>query len=162
MSVNKQKPHVVVVPEDDADRQLVVGFQRHFAVNDGVIDPRKPAGGWLSAMEVFEKEMVPYLRRYGQSYVALIVDFDQKERRSFLEKRMPQDLRPRVFLLGLADEPEATRKEFGISLEQIGWNLAEDCRKGTFEVWGNSHFANNREEVERMIATIKPFVFHGA
>lgn len=29
MSVNKYKPHVFVIPEDDADRQIADGFVLH-------------------------------------------------------------------------------------------------------------------------------------
>lgn len=162
MSVNKYLPHLLVVPEDDADRELVVGFVDHFAVNDRFVEIHHPAGGWLSVMEVFEKEVAPYLWRYRQSHAVLILDFDEKDRRESIEKRIPAELKPRVFLLGLADEPEAVQRELGISLVQIGHNLAEDCRKATFEIWGNPHFAENRREVERMISSIKPIIFQDA
>lgn len=32
MSVNKERPHVLILPEDDANRQLANGFQLDFAL----------------------------------------------------------------------------------------------------------------------------------
>ena len=40
MKVNKEQPHLLVLPEDDANRQIVNGFINHLNVNKSAIqDP---------------------------------------------------------------------------------------------------------------------------
>ena len=51
--MNKQVPHVFVLPEDDANRQLANGF-----VLDGGLDGRRiqileEAGGWMEVLNRF-------------------------------------------------------------------------------------------------------------
>jgi hypothetical protein len=76
MSVNKYKPHIVLIPEDDANRQLAIGFLQHYAVNTGVMDIRAPAGGWPEVLAIFQKEYVKYLHAYSNAHVCMLVDFD--------------------------------------------------------------------------------------
>ena len=45
-AINKFRPFVSVIPEDEANRQLVNGFILHDAVADRVVQVRAPAGGW--------------------------------------------------------------------------------------------------------------------
>ena len=64
MSVNKRVPHVLVLPEDDANRQLANGFQL-----DPLLDPRRmqileEAGGWQEVLNRFTEDHVPEMDRY--------------------------------------------------------------------------------------------------
>jgi hypothetical protein len=81
MSVNKYRPHVRLLPEDDANRQLVLGFLNHEAIADTVVDVRAPAGGWHEVLDVFESEYLPQLRRHQGAHVVMLIDFDGDESR---------------------------------------------------------------------------------
>jgi hypothetical protein len=162
MSANKYKPHVLLIPEDDADGKLAVGFLSHYAVDYTAADIRAPAGGWSVVLDVFEKEYVPYLCRYQHARVVLLIDFDQNvdDRRSQCERRIPDDLKSRVFILGSMDEPEKLKSELGMSsLERIGYELAQDCLSADLRRWGHPHLSHNRPELERLVRDVKPFLF---
>jgi hypothetical protein len=47
MTVNRKRPHVFVIPEDDANRQLANAFVLEVD-HDRQIMVLKEAGGWLS------------------------------------------------------------------------------------------------------------------
>lgn len=51
MSVNRHLPHVLVLPEDDANRQIANGFLLHHAIGNRKIQVLEEAGGWLHAVE---------------------------------------------------------------------------------------------------------------
>lgn len=44
MSVNRERPHVWVMPEDDANRQLVNGFLKDPSLNVRVLTQRRGCG----------------------------------------------------------------------------------------------------------------------
>jgi len=163
VSINKFKPHVLVIPEDGADRQLANGFQQYFAVNFRAIEIKKEAGGWLHVLDVFEQEMVRYLRNYPNGHVVMLIDFDEKgeARRSKCEQRIPEDLKHRVFLIGTSDSPEDLKKELKLTLEGIGHALAEDCNKDDLGRWAHPHLVHNLPELQRMMPIIKPIIFQG-
>ena len=46
MSVNRHKPHLLVLPEDDANRQLARGFELELSTRQFQV--LQPAGGWLT------------------------------------------------------------------------------------------------------------------
>jgi len=163
MSVNKYKPHVWVIPEDDANRQLVNGFLQYHSVDVRAIGVDTPAGGWGSVLEVFETQFLHYLRKWPCSYVVMLIDFDQKaeSRRSKCEERIPEDLKSRVFVLGSKENPEQLRKEMKTGFDKIGEGLAEDSLREDCGRWTNPHLSHNREELLRMVNTIKPIIFPG-
>jgi hypothetical protein len=63
MTVNKNAPHVYVIPEDDADRQLADGFVLHHGVDARRIQVMPPAGGWREVQRTFQDEYIgkPFL-----------------------------------------------------------------------------------------------------
>src|SRR5271163_4021430 len=120
MSVNKHLPHVFVLPEDDANRQLANGFQR-----DPLLDTRRmqileEAGGWREVLRRFQADHVPEMDRYAKRFMVLLSDFDRRDDR--LEEArtvIPSRLRERVFVLGAWSQPEELRQNLG-SYETIG------------------------------------------
>lgn len=46
MSINKYKAHLLVLPEDDANRQMANGFILDPNLNERVIQVLPPVGGW--------------------------------------------------------------------------------------------------------------------
>lgn len=160
MNVNKYKPHVWVIPEDDADRQLVSGFLLHAAVADRVVSVRAPAGGWRKACEVFECEYLPLLRSFPLGHAVLVIDFDEAiDRGPTIQSNIPDDVKSRVFVLGSKDEPEALKQEFNMSLENIGHALAEDCFSGELTKWSHPQLIHNSVEVRRLVEFVKPILF---
>lgn len=47
MSINAYKPHLLVLPEDDANRQIADGFVLDSNCNYRAIQVLRVAGGWL-------------------------------------------------------------------------------------------------------------------
>lgn len=128
MSVNKHLPHVLVLPEDDANRQLANGFQLQ-------IDPSRlrrmqvleEAGGWLRVLEQFESNHVVFMDRYPNRFMVLLIDFDESDHRlDDAKNRIPERLRDRVFVLGAWNEPEDLKEPLG-AYETIGSAMAQDC-----------------------------------
>jgi hypothetical protein len=160
MSINKYRPHIFVIPEDDANRQLINGFLLHDAVADRAVDVRAPAGGWSKVLLVFEEEYVPLLYGSPHTHVMMLVDFDGiEDRRNAFDKKIPDELRTRVFVLGSKDEPETLKREFGMSFERIGVSLAQECVEGEFRLWRHAHLIDNEAELRRMIDVVKPILF---
>jgi len=51
MSINKFKPHILVLPEDDANRQIANGFIQALNVNERAIQVMPNADGWKKAVD---------------------------------------------------------------------------------------------------------------
>jgi hypothetical protein len=160
MSVNKYRDHLRVIPEDDANRQIVVGFMTHPSVSETVVGIESPAGGWPNVLESFSEVFVSYARNYPKSHIALLIDFDQvMGRRAYFEERIPDDVKHRVFVIGSWNEAEDLKRELGMTLEAIGEKLAQECAEGQLRLWNHTLLDHNREELNRMITTIKRFLF---
>lgn len=110
MSANKYQPHVLVLPEDDANSQLANGFVLEVKHNRR-IQILTEAGGWLSVCERFVSEHVKGMRDYPERYLVLLLDFDgQTDRADKVKEKVPDDLKSRVFVLGVQSEPEELKK----------------------------------------------------
>lgn len=59
MSINRYQPHIFVLPEDDANRQMANGCVKSLTVNGRVIQILPPVGGWMNVLDRFEKIYVP-------------------------------------------------------------------------------------------------------
>jgi len=164
MSVNREKPHLWAIPEDKANAQILNGFLMHYSVNFRAIGINPVAGGWGRVLDIFEEEYVQYLRNYPASHVVMLIDFDEKgeARRSRCEQRIPNDLKPRTFLLGTSDAPEDLKKALNLTFEQIGEALAQDCSRDDLGHWGHPHLAHNLSELQRMLPTLKPIILQGS
>jgi hypothetical protein len=106
MSVNKYLPHVLVLPEDDANRQLANGFH------------------------------VSGMRKYTDRFMVLLIDFDDHlNRLKTMKDSIPEDLLDRVFILGTLSKPEALRQAASVPMKQLEWEwprivVAEHERSG--------------------------------
>jgi hypothetical protein len=157
MSVNKYKPHVFVIPEDDADRQIADGFVLHPRVTRQV-QVVAPAGGWARLLDTFKKEYVPLLQN-AHTHVVMIVDFDGNVavRRLHFEAEVPEPLRARVFVIGPRDTPESLRQSLGKSYEDIGRSLADDCDGDRTGTWDHELLKHNEVDRLRLLQTVKSF-----
>ena len=159
MSVNKYQPHIFVLPEDDANRQLANGFL--LVVSTRQIQVLSEAGGWTHVRDRFNSDHVVELERYDNRFMVLLIDFDNDTNRlPNLKAAIPTHLSDRVFVLGVLTEPEGLRTAGLGSYETIGKAMAEDCRGGTqHNIWEHSLLEHNKGELTRLRHAVD-FLFH--
>jgi hypothetical protein len=155
MSANKHLPHLLVIPEDDANQDIMTGFRNHLSVNSRQIQVTNVANGWKKAINTFLDEHAGLMRKFETRYVLIMIDFDDRENRfEYALNQIPEDLRNRVFIMGCQDEPERVRAATGLTKEKLGEALAEACSSMAEGLWGNEILAHNQRELERMQTTI--------
>lgn len=160
MSVNKYLPHLLVLPEDDANRQMANGFQLDEGLEIRRIQVLEEAGGWQKVLSCFEAVHLQEMDRYSCRFMVLLIDFDGRNER--LDRAMaviPERLKERVFVLGAWSEPEKLRQNLG-SYETIGRSMAKDCRNNTEKTWTNPFLCHNAGELERLRKNVRPILFH--
>ncbi len=156
MSANRLKPHVLILPEDDANRQLANGFERGLRTRQFQVLP--PAGGWPKIGPKFELAHIPEMRANPNRQMVLLVDFDKsKVRFDQIWKSVPDDLLNRVFILGVWTNPE--KLKHSRSLESIGKELAIACKDDVPGDWNDELLRHNLPELERMRQSIGPILF---
>jgi hypothetical protein len=108
MSINKYQPHILVLPEDDANRQIAIGFILNESLNQRAIQILPSAGGWKRVVEKFKDDYIFTMLQYPDRMIVLMIDFDdnQEARLCFVKNEIPDDLRNRVFVVGVKSEPE--------------------------------------------------------
>ncbi len=159
MSVNKYKPHLLILPEDDANRQIATGFILDINVNKQAIKTESRAKGWLKAIKKLEDNFLE-MQTYPQRRILLLIDFDDKEDRLTLVKGIiPNALTDRVFVISVLSEPEKLKSATQKSYEKIGEALAKDCSDNTYTLWNHPLLQHNKPELDRMKMEVKPFLF---
>ena len=161
MGVNKHQPHVFVLPEDDANRQLATGFQ--LGLDSSVLRRMQVlpvAGGWLRVLERFLADLVVTMERHPSGFAVLLIDFDgDAERLNTAKNRIPENLAERVFILGAWREPEKLKSAGLGSYEAIGAALARDCRDGTGVAWEHELLRHNSGELARLREQVRSILF---
>lgn len=148
MTANRELPHLLILPEDDANRQIANGFCLRFGTRQ--IQILNEAGGWWAVCNRFADEYVAYMRRYPLAHMVLVVDFDgQAERSAVVQAHVPSDLKDRVFVVGASTEPEALKRAGLGRLEEIGIRLADDCPPASGKIWSHALLAHNADEIAR-------------
>jgi hypothetical protein len=161
LSPNKELPHVLVLPEDRANRELATAFQLgldHAHLRKIQILPE--AAGWNQVLEEFENDHVAGMEQYKSRFMVLIIDFDNKaDRLAMVKNRIPPQLLDRVFILGARGEAEDLKRALAANYEKIGSELANDCRAGATTTWSSNGLENNSGELQRLIASVRPILF---
>jgi hypothetical protein len=99
------------------------------------------------------------MERYPQRFLILLIDFDGRgDRLDNAKAVIPDNLKDRVFVLGVWSEPEALKTHLG-SYETIGMAMAEDCREETDTVWGHDLLQHNASEIDRLREHVRPILF---
>ena len=124
---NKYRWHVVVIPEDDATRQLGNGLANAFSEMGRRIKFLPVSRGWKRAVEC-----VKSLDLNSNSFrrVLLIIDFDKNKDRleSIKAKEDFSEFRDRIFILGCFKEAEDLKELLSErNLEEVGKILASNC-----------------------------------
>ena len=156
--MNRHRPHLIVVPEDDAIRQVAIGFEK--SVDRGQqFQVRREVGGWLAVLAAFLKDLVPHMNLYNGAHVVLAIDFDKdlEARRCRFDNEIPPQLRDRVYVLGSRREVENVR-DFG-SYEVIGEKMAQACRNGAEAFWAHPDLENNLTEARRLHSAVQKLLF---
>ncbi len=161
MSVNKYQPHLYLIPEDDANRQIANGFVMHSKVHARQVQVVAPAGGWHRVLEVFRSEYLQLVQQNDRTHVVMVVDFDGHidERLDGMNSQVPQAIRSRVFVVGARDTPEVLKKALNKGFEEIGRSLADDCDRNTVETWGHEHLRHNEPDRLRLVQVARPILF---
>ncbi len=158
--MNKYVPHVLVLCEDDANRQIVNGFLLDPLLNPRNIHVLGLAGGWRRVLDDFTNLHRDAMSANQNQYMVLLIDFDEVENRlAKVKEVIPPNLAERVFVLGASKEPEELRTEGLGTWEVIGQNLARDCRENTSVTWSHRLLRHNAEELKRMTPILKPILF---
>jgi hypothetical protein len=162
MSVNKYLPHVLVLPEDDANRQLANGFVLEIDQSlTRCIQVLPVARGWTDVLERFKSDHVAGMGHYRDRFMVLLIDFDgQEDRLREAKAEIPEHLTERVFILGVLTEPQALKPMLG-SYETIGGAMAKDCREDTDRIWGHDLLRHNAGELDRLREQVRPILFQG-
>ncbi|MBD6619600.1 hypothetical protein FNW02_28220 [Komarekiella sp. 'clone 1'] len=161
MGINKYQPHVFVLPEDDANRQIANGFLLDLNLNSCAIQVLPEARGWEDVVEKFTNDYASTMRQFLKRTIVLLIDFDEDEDRLiYVKHQIPEDLIDRVFVIGVLSEPEKLRKDINKNFEKIGEALAKDCSNNTDKLWGHNLLKHNKTELDRMILSVKPFLFN--
>ena len=163
MSVNKYSPSVIILPEDEADRQCANGFALLTRANKQ-LQILPSAGGWTKVMDTFESVYVSLMEKHSSIHMVLLLDFDGKEnRRSEITAKIPEGLRGRVLLIGSYTDPQELRSKSGKSFERIGETLAEECETGARQfwnhVWNHDLLKHNTAEVDRVGNNFRAILF---
>jgi hypothetical protein len=165
MSVNKYQPHVLVLPEDDANRQMAIGFVLELSVRHRNVQVLPVAGGWTHVRDEFVSNLQQRLLRWPAAHAVLLVDFDNRVdgdgrlvRREQVIPEVDTTLLQRVFVLGASGEPEALKKALG-GYEKIGKALGKECHDETRVTWAHPMLKHNGPELDRMIPVIRPILF---
>jgi len=162
VSTNNYKPHIHVLPEDDANRQIANGFLLNPDINGRVIQILPPVGGWSKVIEEFKSVHALEMRKYSERRIVLMIDFDnQADRLNCVKSEIPKELSDRVFILGVLSDPEKLNANLNRKgLENIGTFLSKDCSDNTRKTWGHNLLKHNQTELDRMVSSVKPFLFH--
>ena len=159
--MNRYNPHVLILPEDQADRELAIGFLLEVdSARRRQVRILPNAGGWREVVTRFNIDEAGKMRDYVERFIILLVDFDNKiERLNEVRVQIPDDLKDRVFILGALGEPEDLSKAGLGSGETIGTNLAKDCRENTDALWDHDLLRHNAGELDRLRKTVRPILF---
>ncbi len=158
MALNRHRPHLLVLPEDDATRSLANGF---VDASTGPMQVLVPVRGWPHVLAEFKRSYVEHLRKYSQGHLVLLIDFDDDfpNRLAYFQSQMPVDVADRVYVLGALTEAETLQRQTGKKLGPLGVALADECRNNTQTLWNCAQLQHNQQELARLIVQVKPFLF---
>jgi hypothetical protein len=167
--VNRERPHVLILPEDAANRDIANGFYLDVD-HQRALQVLPVQRGWTNVRDALQQTYVPELRRFRCAHLVALIDFDSQPGRHTLftdDLELPADIAERVFIAGALTEVEDLRRSLvhrhlisPNTLEHIGGALAEECRNGGSLVWGDKLLAHNAVEVARMRTALRPILFN--
>jgi hypothetical protein len=159
MAINVYQPHVFVLPEDNANRQIANGFLLDHRLDTRRIQVLQPVAGWPGVKRQLDETHVPTLKKFPERHLILVVDFDETESRdTHMLQNVPPELLPRVHIIGCWSEPEKLKSTMG-SYEVIGAKIAEDCVKRTTSAWSHHLLSHNERRLAKLSESVRPILF---
>ena len=160
MSVNNYKPHLLILPEDRANQEMIDGFLQEPTLRYTKIQDMPIVGGWRKVIDKFKKEYISGLQKFTERRILLLIDFDgDGDRLAQVQAEIPQQFVDRVFVLGVWTEPEDLRKATSQSFESIGEILANECATQNYQLWQHDLLKHNDPELQRLINDVRPLLF---
>ena len=161
MSANRDRPHVIVLPEDRANRQIANGFQLYLSLSrQRQFQVLPEAGGWRRVLARFNADYASSMDSIPRRLMVLLIDFDNDVNRiETAKEQIPGPLNDRVFVLGVLTQPENLRRAGLGSFEAIGRAMARDCHEGTNAIWAHKLLQHNSDELARLSEHVRPFLF---
>ena len=161
MGVNKDLEHVLVLPEDDANRELANGFWLEIDWNlQRRMQVLPVAGGWIEVLNLFKAEHLSQMDRFPKRFMVLLIDFDNdSDRMNKAKAAVPSSLVERVFILGAKSEPEDLKKSNLGTYERIGSDMAKNCRDDTDTTWKHDLLWHNASELDRLRERVRQILF---
>jgi hypothetical protein len=161
MDVNKDLPHVLVLPEDDANRQLSNGFRLEIDfIRQRQMQVLPVADGWRKVLDRFQSDQIRDMERYPNRFMVLLIDLDGQEKRlEDAKAAIPEHLTDRVFVLCTLGEPEDLKRAGLGHFETIGSLMAKDCREETDTTWEHDLLQHNKGELDRLREHVRPILF---
>jgi hypothetical protein len=147
----------LILPEDDANREMANGFILNDCVIHRNINVLKAAGGWIKAVKKIDE---CGLDHYPERRLLLLIDFDDgaTTRLTSIKAEINEQFADRVYIMGTASEPEQLRKAFGKSFEEIGLEAARQCAEGKDDFWKHDLLKNNAAELARLSQHVREIV----
>lgn len=116
MSVNREKPHFLILPEDTANERIANGFfliDRFEKSNCQILPAQK---GWPAVRDSLLSDHNSRLIKFPGAVMVLLVDFDnqgEEDRIAQVKQFVDPAVADRVFVVGAKSEPERLKKTLG-------------------------------------------------
>lgn len=153
MAANRNRPFLRVFTEDEPYRQMLNGFELALDRNARQLERPPVSGGWLKC-----RTHVAATLRNTFALVVVLVDFDEHLNR--VEQIFPDGLPDRTYVFGSFKEAENLRRELGLTYEQLGERVADECRDARQEsIWEHPLLRHNRAMLDRAMNELRPLFF---
>jgi hypothetical protein len=160
MSVNRERPHLLILPEDQANREIVNGFLTYSSVDFNRVQVMKNLGGWTNACNEFNHVYVHKLNKNKICHIMMLIDFDEEpNRRAYVEGLIPDGLQDRVFVIGVWSQPEKLKEDKMLTFEEIGRELEQDCPRQPAGIWNHELLKHNAVDLDRLWKTLGAILF---
>lgn len=155
MSINRYQDYLIVLFEDNAYKDIFLGFS--FSKNKQILLKPVCQGFGDVFLQLSDKGslILKELNMYHHAYVLACIDADldsQNESKiEKLKKSLFTEYKERIFILGSRYEAEHI-KRFIIQQgkwKKVGEMLENDCKNEHYQLWRNEMLQHNGNEIER-------------
>lgn len=162
---NKYRPHIQVLPEDEANADFAIGFAMALGAGSRFFEVLNYPGGWEKVRDEFLSVHLQEMRRNRFRHLVLLIDFDNEtaedrtDRLAHFKERIPDVVKDRVFVIGVWDEAEDLSKALHTRRDKIGLKIANECQEEVVQTWEHELLRHNKVELDRMNSILRPILF---
>lgn len=162
MSPNFYQLHLLVIPEDKANQDIVNGFLLRVESNERQLQVLNLANGWSKGRDMLLSLSEGHLKKFTNAHALLLIDHDgYPARGSDIKAQISDEVKDRVFVIGVLSEPEEL-KSANQKYEQMGKRIADGCKDNNSDFWQHELLVHNLEEVQRLSEVVHDFFFPGS